>query len=211
MNFRTKMFLLCGFLIVSFLGITKEIVVSSSLLKIDTAISLFFFEHRTPFLTTFFLWVTTLGNLSVILSFSFLVSAYLALTKKFKYFLPFVTTLAGSGLTVYLLKIVIGRDRPGMGIAYYAELSLSFPSGHAALSVALYGYVAYLFVQFFDIKKHQHILWALYFIASFVVLLIGLSRIYLGVHFLTDILGGYVIGLLWLGIGISLTETVWKK
>jgi undecaprenyl-diphosphatase len=151
-----------------------------------------------------------MGNWNTVLGIGFLMSVYIALTKRYKYFLPLLTTVAGSGLTVYLLKILIGRDRPGMGIAYYVEQSLSFPSGHAALSLALYGYATYVLLQ---VCGTQKTVWKFlsYAIVSLGVLLIGLSRLYLGVHFLTDILGGYLIGLLWLVIGIVLTEIVWKK
>lgn len=214
MNFLTKTLCVFGFAIVFFLIVTKEMLFSAPVRMFDSAISLFFFEHRTPLLSKFFLWVTKLGNWNTVLCVVFLVSVYIALTKRYRYFLPFVTTILGSGLTVYLLKTLIGRDRPGMEISHYIEQSLSFPSGHAALSLALYGYVAYFLLDICSTQKNPRPLARVpvaYFIVSILVLLIGLSRLYLGVHFLTDVIGGYLIGLAWLIIGVALTEIVWKK
>ncbi len=214
MNFLTKTLIVFGFAIVFFLIITKEILFSDPVRMFDNSINLFFFEHRTPLLSECFLWLTKLGNWNIVLCMVFLVSVYIAVTKRYKYFLPFVTTVAGSGLTVYLLKTLIGRDRPGVEISHYIEQSLSFPSGHAALSLALYGYVAYFLLEICGTQKNprpQARVWAVYSVVSILVLLIGLSRLYLGVHFLTDVVGGYLIGLVWLIIGIALTEIVWKK
>ncbi|MFZ1586333.1 MAG: phosphatase PAP2 family protein, partial [Saprospiraceae bacterium] len=88
--------------------------------------------------------------------------------------------------------------------SYYQEYSYSFPSGHSMAAVAFYGMIFYLIIR----NNLSHRLF--WFVAGIVfILLIGFSRIYLGVHFLTDVLAGYVLGLLWLLLGLSIIE--WYK
>jgi len=96
-------------------------------------------------------------------------------------------------------KIVFHRPRPEFPV--YVETSFSFPSGHATIAIALYGFLAYILIQeVHSWKKKVNI----FFGAILLAILIGLSRLYLGVHYVSDILGGYLLGFLWLIVGISI-------
>lgn len=94
-----------------------------------------------------------------------------------------------------LLKNFFLRPRPDFPNAYYHESGYSFPSGHAMLSVLFYGMTAYLIASQSLSWKMQVRLWITAITLS---LLIGFSRIFLGVHFLTDVLGGWAAGTVWL-------------
>ena len=201
----TIIILLGILLLFTFLGIIEDIITSDPIVQIDKYIAFFLLDHRTEYLTQFFLSIT-LGGKGVVASvFGVLFSLYLLLRKDSLYIIPLIATLSGAGLSTSIIKTLVHRDRPGTDIAYYIEKTLSFPSGHAAISVAFYGFLAYYFIR-------KAITWnkkvGIFFIALFVISLIGLSRLYLGVHYFSDVLGGYVIGMLWLLIGITITEII---
>jgi undecaprenyl-diphosphatase len=111
-----------------------------------------------------------------------------------------ILTIAGTEITLELMKLLVNRPRPSANIAYYTEKSSSFPSGHSATAVALFGFVAYYFISKITSKNNK----VFAIIASaLLVVLIGFSRLYLGVHFLSDVIGGFSMGGLWLLLGIT--------
>ena len=102
-----------------------------------------------------------------------------------------------------VLKIVIGRPRPAADMVdvFVAETGNSFPSGHAFFSMVVLGMMAYLII-IHQTKPSQKVLTAAGFVVF--ILLIGASRIYLGVHWTSDVIGGYIIGSLFLALEICL-------
>jgi undecaprenyl-diphosphatase len=111
--------------------------------------------------------------------------------KKKSLFLASIIILT-SGLII-ILKELIQRARPLNGILL--ETSHSFPSGHTTMAFVFFGIIAFLFSG----KKHKK---TIYVIASLLILLTGLSRIYLRIHWLTDVVAGFVLGGLILILGI---------
>ena len=105
----------------------------------------------------------------------------------------FFIDCAGGVILSYGLKSVFGKTRPDLWQSAIEEVSFSYPSGHALGSTVLYGFLAYLFAT-----RYQQFSWLIYLAAVSIVGAIGLSRLYLGVHWPTDIIGGYGIGFLWL-------------
>jgi membrane-associated phospholipid phosphatase len=101
----------------------------------------------------------------------------------------------------YVMKALIARARPGGLLPSMLETSASFPSGHATLALALYGFLAYALCQLYP--RHS---WKIAVLAMLVILFVGASRLYLGVHFSSDVIAGYLLGGLWLLFGITLTE-----
>lgn len=201
----TILAIIFGIFLFTFLGITEDVITSDPIIKIDNYLAYFLSEHRNIYLTQFFLWVTLGGKGVTAVFIGILMSIYLILKKHITYIFPLLITLTGSGVTVYLTKLLIHRARPGVDIAYYTEKSLSFPSGHAATSVVLYGFLAYFFIYTATTWKIRT---NIFFTAFLIIFLIGLSRMYLGVHYFSDVLGGYMVGVLWLLIGITITETL---
>jgi len=107
----------------------------------------------------------------------------------------------GASAFTWLGKLSFHRPRPSESILL--ETSYSFPSGHATIAMAFYGFVGYVLAR-------SAARWTtkvnLSFLAGILVLLIGLSRILLGAHYLSDVWAGYLVGALWLIVGISLSE-----
>jgi undecaprenyl-diphosphatase len=106
-----------------------------------------------------------------------------------------VVTIAGAWLLDIGLKLLFARARPEPFYDYYpAPSSYSFPSGHALFSVCFFGGLAVLLAHRLNSRVAQVGLWVL---ATVIILLIGSSRVYLGVHYPTDVVGGYAVGLAW--------------
>ncbi len=98
-----------------------------------------------------------------------------------------------------LLKLIIGRPRPNVLRIVY-EGGYSFPSGHAMVSMGFYGFLIYLIYKNIKNKKIKY---PLIIILSSLILFIGISRIYLGVHYATDVIGGFIIAVLYLVLFIK--------
>ncbi len=105
----------------------------------------------------------------------------------------FVIDCIGGVVLSYGLKSVFGKTRPDLWESAIKEVSYSYPSGHALGSTVLYGFLAYLFAT-----RFPQFSWLIYLLAVALIGAVGLSRLYLGVHWPTDIIGGYGIGFLWL-------------
>ena len=113
----------------------------------------------------------------------------------------FVIDCAGGVILSYGLKSVFGKVRPDLWESAIEEVSFSYPSGHALGSTVLYGFLAYLFAT-----RFRQFSWLIYLIAISLIGAIGFSRLYLGVHWPTDIIGGYGMGFLWLTLCITMLK-----
>ena len=113
----------------------------------------------------------------------------------------FVIDCAGGVILSYGLKSVFGKTRPDLWESAIKEVSFSYPSGHALGSTVLYGFLAYLFAT-----RFRQFSWLIYLIAVSLIGAIGLSRLYLGVHWPTDIIGGYGMGFVWLTLCITMLK-----
>ena len=98
-----------------------------------------------------------------------------------------------------LLKRILQRPRP-TEFRIIEETGYSFPSGHSMVSMAFYGYLIYLLYRY---VKNKYLKWGLIVLLSLLICTIGISRIYLGVHYTSDVLGGFLISISYLIIYIS--------
>ena len=98
-----------------------------------------------------------------------------------------------------LLKNILQRPRPNE-FRIIEETGYSFPSGHSMVSMAFYGYLIYLIYRY---VKNKYLKWTLIVLLSILICTIGISRIYLGVHYTSDVLGGFLISISYLVIYIS--------
>ena len=98
-----------------------------------------------------------------------------------------------------LLKNILQRPRPNE-FRIIEETGYSFPSGHSMVSMAFYGYLIYLIYIY---VKNKYLKWTLIVLLSILICTIGISRIYLGVHYTSDVLGGFLISISYLVIYIS--------
>lgn len=105
-----------------------------------------------------------------------------------------------------ILKYLIMRPRPNI-FRIVEESGYSFPSGHSMVSMAFYGYLIYLVYQN---MKNKYLKWFLIITLAILIILIGISRIYLGVHYTTDVLGGFLISLSYLIVYTHITKGIEK-
>lgn len=160
-------------------------------------------ELRHPVSDTFFLVITALGNWPVLLMVGALTLLWLILNNRDVSALILLAGTAGGVVLVYVLKTLFQRPRP---IPFFAALnvdSASFPSSHAFVGLVFYGLIVYMLLG--NISNLQGKL-ALVTGGSFFALTIGLSRIYLGVHWLSDVLAGFALAALWLTFLITAYE-----
>ena len=156
-------------------------------------------EHRTPLGVMLAFLGTNLGSTGTIIALSIVIALYLALKHR-RALLPFLITIFGSFASFEFLKDLIARPRPPIALAVYQPPLYSFPSGHATMAVAFYGFAAYFLAR----RQKPFIRYGLYLSAIVLALYVGFSRVYLGVHYPSDVLGGYVLGAFWLWIGVRM-------
>ena len=110
----------------------------------------------------------------------------------------FINLCIATGLNL-ILKHVLQRPRP-TDYSIISESGYSFPSGHSMISMAFYGFIIYLIYKY---VKNKYIKVSLITFLSILIILIGISRIYLGVHYTSDVLAGFLMAISYLVIYIS--------
>lgn len=185
-------------------GIVEELITSDLIVGADIRIANLVFVFRADTLTALFSWITLLGKSQIILVFIAVSAALLWLWRKNDYLLALFIAVIGSETFTYLGKMAFHRPRPELAV--YAEPSFSFPSGHATIAVAFYGFLGYLLMRF---TRSWNGKVNIFFTTIVIIMAIGFSRIYLGVHYISDVWSGYLVGAMWLIIAISFCE--WLK
>lgn len=161
---------------------------------------------RSPEWIKIFTGITLLGEVKFVVGLASILTVCLGLWKRFRLIWPLWIVLAGTEACVFLGKLSLLRERPD--IAVLTESSASFPSGHAAIALAFYGLLAYLLARRYKKIFLKIIIWIL---TALVILAVGFSRLYLGVHFISDVAIGYALGLLWLAMGITTVKFILSR
>lgn len=185
--------------------IAENLVNSEPMIRVDGWFTQLLFQDRSISISRALYALTYLGSGYVTVGLSLLGSFVLFRQKKSRNIVILWILMAGVGLSVQVGKRTFIRQRP-VEVAYYPETGYSFPSGHLATVMTLYGLLAYWLVRG---RRRIRNRWLVGLSAFSLILVVGFSRIYLGVHFLSDVLGGYLLGACWLIVGIVLTE--WQQ
>ncbi len=162
---------------------------------LDNLVSSWVVAVRNPGLTRFFQTVTHLGSVFGIILVSLIMLGYFGFRKKWAQFKIFFFTVSLGEVMNETLKWAFHRERPPFPWLTEAA-GYSFPSGHTLLSTITYGIIAYLLF----IKESRRPFRPMTALLVIIPVLVGLSRVYLGVHFITDVLGGWILGILWLAL-----------
>lgn len=158
--------------------------------------------NRNQSLDRFFWALSTMGDPIPLSAVGGVLVIFFFLKRKFWYAAGFLTTVCG-GLLLNLAIKGAPRDRPPIEQHMVEASGSSFPSGHAMVSVCFYGFLAYITFRQFK-KQWQRVL---YLVAiAVVVIFISCSRLYVGVHYPTDIIAGWLAGLAWLFANITIIE-----
>lgn len=166
-------------------------------------ISFFSFTHRiqSPIVTDIMILISDILSPLMLSLVSSVMTGFLIYTKRYRWAVFFCMTMACALLSVLLLKDIFQIARPVDQII--PEVGWGFPSGHAtAAAVFLLTYLYAIYE-----KVHKHAAMFLWGIVAFVLLIsVGVSRVYLGVHFATDVLAGFALGTSWASLGILVFE-----
>jgi undecaprenyl-diphosphatase len=166
----------------------------------DVAILKSLASIRTPLLDEIMLELTALGGGSVLIMIVIIASLFLWVTDhKWSVYL-LVISLVGGQILNQVLKLLFQRPRPSVVVWGQQVTTLSFPSGHAMTSIIAYGAVAYLVGRLGKTPQLRRMVWG---VAAVLVCAIGFSRMYLGVHYPTDVLAGFLGGAAWLAFVAS--------
>jgi len=183
--------LLTTFVSASLLFIALAMLIASGVTTgFDTTVLLWINQHATPALDSFFLTITQLGGVLFIATVSIAIFTYLLFQKRYYKALFIALGIGGVAALNVLLKLIFERVRPDLWEWVIDETSFSFPSGHATASMALALCILALVWQ----TKWRTL--ALITLPIYVIL-VGLSRMYLGVHYPTDIIGGWLLATAW--------------
>ncbi len=183
----------------------SEDISGKAMRKYDSQITDFITSFRTPELNKFFQFVTDLGDLYAYIIATTLAAIFFFFRLKNKWFLfQLLGVLILSALANIALKRAFDRARPTIEHLVVVK-TLSYPSGHAMSAMAFYGFLTYLV---FQIKMKPWLRAVLASIFIFLILAIGISRIYLGVHFPSDVAGGFIAGLIWVAFCVVLFNII---
>jgi membrane-associated phospholipid phosphatase len=205
--------LLTGLLVMAaagalFIYLADEVGEQAWLTSLDSIAAQFFHRHGVPRLVSAFEAVTFFGSPSTLTVLGLAVALVLCALRRWSLLLGWAAALVGTGLLNTTLKEVVRRLRPKLPEPWITEPGWSFPSGHAMGSLVAYGFLAYLLTRI--TPGHFPRRTAIALLAG-LVLLIGFSRIYLGVHFLSDVIGGYAAAAVWLTFCILMTHRTQRR
>lgn len=186
-----------------FVALLRSLLIGHVLTALDQHVFEAMHHIRHPISDTFFLSVTFLGGVPVVILIGVLVLVWLIINNRDFSALILLGGTAGGELLVLLLKELLQRGRP---VPIFPELQVfsgSFPSAHAFIAVVFYGLLVYMLL---DTIQDWESRFYLVFAGSFLALLIAFSRIYLGMHWLSDVLGSFALAALWLTFLITASE-----
>lgn len=178
------------------LSLLTEDVLEGDTARLDRAILLWLNGNATPWLDGAAVAITALGDTLVVLTLALVSATFLWLLGKKAYASLLVAAVAGASVITPVLKTIFDRPRPQVfeWRAHYAEASAAYPSGHATLSMVTLVTVAFIIHRLSSHRWTSAVAGAL---AGLLILLIGASRLYLGLHFPSDVVAGYVVGFAW--------------
>lgn len=188
-----------AYVLLIWVDVTLDFVFAAPFFAIDQNVAALAHLFWSPVLLRLSAHVTALGDSRVIVALFIAACVWLAAERRWSLMSGLAVAVVGNVVMVAALKLIFARPRPELG--YFVETTGSFPSGHAAISIAFYGSVAY---ALFRSGRLSHV--AAILLASLLGFVIGTSRLLLIEHYLSDVLNGWLVGLLWLMVGVTVAE-----
>ena len=175
-------------------------------MTIDTATTAFMQSIQNPVLTTFSKFLAIAFDPLVLILIAFGIATYLYTTKRKKQSILLSSTVVIAGILIKLLKEVFHKARPLTALVQ--ETGYSLPSGHATMAVVFFGILTFILLDIKKQNKNSSLTKLLIILsATKIVLISGFTRIYLQVHWLTDVLAGFILG----GIVLVSGIIIYKK
>ncbi|MBW4591852.1 MAG: phosphatase PAP2 family protein [Brasilonema angustatum HA4187-MV1] len=188
-------------LILFVLANLAEEVLEREAFAFDTTFLLWLHQFANPTLDNLMLFLTNIGNPRTVVTVAVVTVLLLWWRHYREEAKVFVLACLGAFILNTELKLFFSKPRPELWHQLISEKSFSFPSGHALGSMVLYGFIAYLLAIHYPKLSR-----VIYCLAIILIAAIGISRLYLGVHWPTDIIAGYGVGFLWLMTCITMLK-----
>ncbi len=193
------------FLLDYFLDLTEQLE-NDQLASLDRQVTEWIFAFRSDLLTPVITAVTHMGDRNAYIIMVPFIGILLYLKgHRWRLTIQGVIVLLSASLLNIWIKNEISRPRPGQDLHLVEVHSYSFPSGHSMSAIAFYGFLVYLT---FKLVTIQWLKYVLIILESLLILGIGMSRVYLGVHYPSDVLAGFTAGLFWLLVCIALFRAI---
>ena len=191
-----------------FIKIAEDVVTKDRITVVDVEVSAWLYTRWHPWVTKVLLIITDLHSTTGITILTFAVFLYLLKRRYKSQALALVLSVAGGGLLNVILKNAFLRSRPSLENPILTLTSHSFPSGHTMAATCFYGALCALILW-----KVRPWVWRLLTVvaAGFLIMLVGFSRIYLGAHYLSDVLGAMAEGLAWVAICLTAVEVIRRR
>ncbi|HEY5987709.1 MAG TPA: phosphatase PAP2 family protein, partial [Streptosporangiaceae bacterium] len=184
----------------AFGGLTQDVAGHDEAALADPHVTAWVIAHRTEWLTSALKVLTWLGSSAFIIPLGLAAGLYFVLRRRTWRPLALLTVAVAGAIGLYdIVKPLVGRPRPAAAIWIGHYSGAAFPSGHATQSAAFYAMLAIVLGAGLSFRGRA-VLWSA---AALVVLIVGASRIYLGAHWLTDVLAGYALGASWVAIVVA--------
>ncbi len=177
-----------------FLAQLTEWVLEGETRRFDDEVLALAHQHTSPLLTSAMKFVTMLGSTEFLLPLGVCVGVIFFIGGRHRAMTLFAITMAGAVVLTFTLKLSFRVTRPQPFFDIHAPGSYSFPSGHALSSFCFYGALAAIIADRTRSHGMRVLVWSL---AALLIALIGFSRIYLGVHYPSDVLAGYGAAFVW--------------
>jgi len=188
----------------AFGGLTQDVVGHNDTVLADPHVTAWVITHRTGWLTSALSVLTGFGSTAFIIPAGLAIGLYFLIRRRTWRPLALLAATVAGAIGLYdIVKPLVGRPRPPAAIWIGHYTGAAFPSGHATQSAAFYAMLAIVIGAGLSIRRRA-ILWSA---ATLVVLIVGASRIYLGAHWLTDVLAGYALGATWVAIVVAVLLT----
>ena len=182
-------------------GLLEEVLDNATLVHWDIAAANWIHSTTTAAGAKLFIVVTNLGSPVAMSAIAVIGAATMFVRRHRLLASAWAAAAAGGALLDYVLKTTIHRTRPEYAASFLHGSSYSFPSGHAMGSLIGYGFLAYAIVLTGQRRGWRRGI--VFGTAALLALVIGISRIYLGVHYPSDVAGGWAAGLIWLAVCIT--------
>ena len=182
-------------------AVLDAILDNATMVRWDIAIDAFIHAHMAPSALPYVSATTQFGGPIAMGALGVVGAVVLWRAKRRDVLVGWIAAFAGGAIIDEALKMAVHRSRPTYGAAFVQAGSFSFPSGHAMGSMIGYGMLLWTIFIFWHPKRVWRVL--IYLFASLLVLAIGLSRIFLGVHYPSDVGGGWAAAVAWLAVCIT--------
>ena len=178
--------------ILCFVAILRSLSQKGTLFRLDLEINAYTIGTASPGLTTVSGIITDLGNIFLVVTLAIVVGILLFIRKHWWRLVALFLAVGVGQALVLILKVVSQRPRPKTEMFVFGS---SLPSGHVFSATVIYGFCIYLTFSF---VRSATLKWIVSTLLALLILLVGFSRVYLGVHWLSDTLAGYATGFAWL-------------